>query len=123
MIEFHEVWIDQCEAARDIKDRWGVEKALGYLVGEKLVNFIRASDTHPEFAAELPAFVEEVQQIFEPQEIRGYLDGVRRIGPLGHVSSDEEYEELRAAGAVEDDPVNMAEDILVLERVKRLLLP
>ncbi len=36
MIEFHKVWIEQCEAARDIREAFGLEKAIGYLVGEKL---------------------------------------------------------------------------------------
>ncbi len=36
MIEFHKVWIEQCEAARDIREAFGLEKAIRYLVGEKL---------------------------------------------------------------------------------------
>src|SRR3990167_7743876 len=31
MIEFHKIWIDQCEAARDIREGFGPEKAIGYL--------------------------------------------------------------------------------------------
>ena len=89
MIEFHKIWIDQCEAARDIKEAFGVDKALGYLIGEKFLNFLQASDQHPEFATELSRFVAEVTQIFEPGEIRAYLDGVRRVGALGHTASDE----------------------------------
>jgi hypothetical protein len=53
----------------------------------------RASDRHPEFAIELPRFVEEIKQIFEPEEIRAYLDEVRRVGALWHTASDEAYEE------------------------------
>jgi hypothetical protein len=57
MIEFHKVWIDQCAAARGIREAFGLEKAIGYLIGEKFLNFLEASDGHPEFAAELPRFV------------------------------------------------------------------
>ena len=37
MIEFQKIWIDQCEAALDIKDAFGLEKAIGYLIGEKFL--------------------------------------------------------------------------------------
>ena len=122
MPEFHKVWIDQCEAARNIKEAWGVQKALGYLIGEKLMNFMRASDQRPEFAAELPNFIQEIKQIFEPVEIRGYLDSVRRVGALAHVSTDEEYETLQEAGAIEEDVVQAAEDVILLDRIRRLFL-
>jgi hypothetical protein len=72
-----------------------VDKAMGYLIGEKFLNFLQASDGHPEFAAELPRFVEAIKEIFEPGEIRAYLDGTRRVGALGHTASDEEYEEFQ----------------------------
>ena len=122
MIEFHKIWIDQCEAARDIREGFGPEKAIGYLIGEKFLNFLEASDRHPEFAAELPGFVEEVKEIFEPGESQAYLDGVHRVGALGHTASDEAYEEMQAAGAIAGDAVEWAEQILRLERTRALLL-
>jgi hypothetical protein len=123
MIEFHKIWIDQCEAARDIRDAFGSEKAIGYLIGEKFLNFLEASDEDAAFATELPRFVEEIRQIFEPPEISAYLDGVRRVGALGHVCTDDVYEEMRDAGAVSEDPVMWAQQILRLEQARRLLLP
>ena len=54
MGEFHEIWIEQCAAARDIREAFGLQKALGYLIGEKLLNFLRASDEDPAFAGEPP---------------------------------------------------------------------
>jgi hypothetical protein len=122
MRNFHEIWIDQCEAARDIRESFGPDKALGYLVGEKLINFLRAADQDPAFAGEVPRFVEEIQRIFDRAEIRTYLDTVRRVGALGHVASDEAYEMMRDAGAVPEDPVWWAEEILLVERAKTLLL-
>jgi hypothetical protein len=121
MIEFHKIWIAQCEAARDIREAFGVDKTLGYLIGEKFLNFLEASDGRPEFAAELPQFVAAIKEIFEPGEIRAYLNGTRRVGALGHIASDEAYEEMQAAGAVREDPVEWAEQILRLERTKALL--
>jgi hypothetical protein len=38
-MEFHKVWQEQCEATRTIRERFGVKRALDYLVGEKLLNF------------------------------------------------------------------------------------
>jgi hypothetical protein len=68
---FSDIWIEQCEAAREIRDAWGTRKALGYLVGEKLLNSIRASDSDPSWAATLPLFVAEVKRIFTAEELRG----------------------------------------------------
>jgi hypothetical protein len=34
--EFHTIWPEQCEAAKSIRERYGAENALGYLVDEKL---------------------------------------------------------------------------------------
>lgn len=122
MREFHKIWVDQCDAARDIREAFGLEKALGYLIGEKFLNFLRVADQDPAFAGEVPEFIEEIRQIFDQTEIRAYLDEVRRLGPLGHTASDQAYEEMRDAGAIDEDPVEWAEEILLIERAKQLLL-
>lgn len=122
MPKYHEIWIEQCEAARDIREAFGLQKALGYLIGEKLLNFLRASDQAPAFAGELPRFVEEIQRIFDRAELQAYLTSVGRVGAPGHVTSDQVYEEMREAGAFPEDPVAWAEEILLIERVKKFLL-
>ena len=33
-MEFHKIWIEQCEAARGIEVEFGTERALDYLIGE-----------------------------------------------------------------------------------------
>ena len=71
-IEFHKVWIDQCAATADIRESFGLKNALDYLIGEKLFTFLMASEKDPEFAAEVPAFVDEIRRIFTPEEIRPY---------------------------------------------------
>ena len=114
MTEFHKIWIEQCAAAEGIREDRGLKQALGYLIGEKLMTFVRESDRRPEFAAELPKFVGEICE---------YLDNVQRVGSAAHVSSDEQYEALRAAGALDEDPVRGAEDVLLLERIRELLSP
>jgi hypothetical protein len=44
-----EICVHQCRATRRIKKRFGVESALDYLLGEKLLNFTEAADRRPEF--------------------------------------------------------------------------
>ena len=66
-MESHKVWVDQCQSARGIAEAFGTDRALGYLIGEKLSNFVA-----------------EIKRIFEPTEIRVYLDNVRRVGAEGH---------------------------------------
>ena len=31
MVEFHKIWIEQCEATEGIRDRYGKEDAIRYL--------------------------------------------------------------------------------------------
>ena len=122
MREFQKIWIEQCEAGRGIRERFGLQKALGYLIGEKFINFLRAAADRPEFAGEVPAFAAEIVDIFDRAEIRTYLDTVRRVGPLGHTATDEEYAVLLEAGAVDESPVRWAQEILLIERARELLL-
>ena len=64
MDEFSNIWIVQCDAARGIRDDWGTQKALGYLVGEKFLNYIHAADSDPSWEANVPKFAAEIRQIF-----------------------------------------------------------
>ncbi len=99
--EFAGIWREQCRAAEGIREKFGGEKALGYLVGEKLLNFVRAAELYPEFEEELPGFVADIKSLFQPWEIAEYLENIRRVGALGHVCTDEEYADFKNAGAVE----------------------
>lgn len=40
---------------------------------------------------------------------------------MGHVCTDEQYETFRLSGAIPDDPVGEAEDIILVERIRKLL--
>src|SRR5206468_11489169 len=73
-IQFHKIWIDQCEATKGIRERFGLDDALHYLIGEKLFSFVQASEEDQHFAAELPAFVLEIRRIFSAMEISKILD-------------------------------------------------
>lgn len=123
MSELHKIWTEQCDAAGRIRERFGVEKALGYLLGEKLLNFVRASEDNPSLAAELPGFVARVREDFQPHELRAYLDGVRRVGAEAHTMNARQYEFARDAGMFgEEDVVRGAEDVLRMGRIGELLL-
>ena len=76
-MDFHKIWQEQCAVTPTIRDRFGVESALDYLVGQKLVNFAEAADEDPDFAAELPRFQAAVWEIFNPYELRGYVASVK----------------------------------------------
>jgi hypothetical protein len=65
-MRFCEVWIEQCEAAKQIEAEFGTQQALEYLIGEKFLNFLQAAETDAEFRAEIPAFVGGIKTIFEP---------------------------------------------------------
>src|SRR5437868_2158373 len=75
---FHEIWIEQCDAAEVIKLRYGVAAAFDYLVSEKLLNFASAARHCPEFASELPQFVARVRRVFAPEELRTHLARIER---------------------------------------------
>ena len=75
---WHEIWMQQCEAAEAIKVRYGVESAYDYVVGEKLLNFAEAAATHAEFAEALPQFVSRVRGMFAPEETKEHLERIER---------------------------------------------
>ena len=89
--KFHEIWIEQCDAARDIKIRFGLKAAFDYVVAEKLLDFASAAADHPEFTRELPRFVSEVRRMFTPDEIST------------HIARVELEQRAKDANAVEDD--------------------
>ncbi|OFW10401.1 MAG: hypothetical protein A3H96_02310 [Acidobacteria bacterium RIFCSPLOWO2_02_FULL_67_36] len=122
MGEFADIWIEQCDATREICEAWGTKKALGYLIGEKLLNHIRASDSDPSWAATLPLFASEIKRIFTAEQLAAYFATTTRIGSTAHVATDEQYQTMRAAGALDDDVVRGAADAVLFERARVLLL-
>jgi len=79
----HKMWIEQCEATERLRERFGLETALDYLVAEKLFNFVEISDENPQWAAELPAFIAEVRRLFTAPEIQEFLDYPKRSKRFG----------------------------------------
>jgi hypothetical protein len=77
-LKFHEIWIEQCEAAEEIKLRYGLQAAFDYLVSEKLLNFAEAATRDPNLREELPRFLARVRGLFTPQDMRTQLDRIGR---------------------------------------------
>ena len=123
-MEFHKIWIEQCVATEDIRQRFGLESALDYLIGEKLFSFVGASEQDPEFAEELPAFVAEIQRLFTAGEIGAYLDRLERSKFLAPAEPDLEMDDLEEKAEEEpwpDNPVLGAQELLRFSRVRQLL--
>ena len=125
-LQFHKIWIEQCTAAADIRERFGLENALDYLIGEKLLSFLQASEQHPEFAAELPAFVAQIRRLFTSAEIHPYLDHLERTKFLAPPQPDLEIDDLENETEAEpwpENPVLGAEELLRFSRLRQLLQP
>ena len=132
-MEFHKIWIEQCEAARGIEDEFGVQKALDYLIGEKFLNFLEVAETDADFRVEIPAFVAQIKATFERWQLAQYLETARKTEPfdpglfepqssylLGKEEIEfdaEEVEEMR-----KDDIRQCTRDLLLVERAREWLL-
>src|SRR4051794_37714102 len=118
----YETWREQCKAARGIEAEFGVRDALAYLVGEKFLNFLEAAETHPDFRAEIPAFVAEIKAIFEPWQLAEYLETARQTEPFDPALYDEDDDPEDVEMERQDDLRRSAADLLLVERAREWLL-
>jgi len=99
---------------------------LDYLIGEKIFSFVTAAERDPDFAAELPAFIAEIRQLFTAEEIHTYLDRLERTKILAPGEPDGEIDDLEEEAEEEpwpDNPVLAAQELLRFSRVRQLLQP
>jgi len=122
-IQFHKIWLDQCAATEDIRESFGLQKALRYLIGEKLFSFVEAAEDEPDFAAELPAFVAEIRRIFTAKQIADFLDELEHTKFLAPNEPDLELDDLDDPNEQPwlENPVLGAEELLRFSRVRQLL--
>ena len=73
MTRHEDIWREQCDATAIIQSRYGEKAALDYLIGEKLLLFTTTAKEHPAFAAQLPAFIGRVRQMFAREVMLRYL--------------------------------------------------
>ena len=107
---WHEIWLEQCEAAETMRLRYGVESAFDYVVGEKLLNFAEAAATHAEFAQALPQFVSRVRGMFTLEEMAAHL-----------ALTERQRREMEAVAAEDEDP-GFADDRAAAERARQFAL-
>lgn len=123
-MEFHKVWIEQCEAARGIESEFGTQKALDYLVGEKFLNFLESAETDAAFRAEIPAFVAGIKGICEQWQLAQYLETALQTEPFDPslFEDDEETEPEEVEDMRRDDLRRCTRDLLLVERAREWLL-
>jgi hypothetical protein len=125
-IQFHKIWIEQCDATEGIREHFGLQNALDYLIGEKLFHFVQAAEHNAEFGAELPAFVAAIQRLFTANQIHDYLAQLEKKKDLAPREPDPPFDDLDEED--EDDlwlenPVMGAEELLRFFRIRQLLQP
>ena len=67
------LWTSQCKVVSTIRQRFGLQAALEYIIYQELLNFAEEATSCPEFACELPLFVAEIRRLFSAAEISNYL--------------------------------------------------
>ena len=97
-------------------------KPLGYLIGEKLLNFLDAAETMPEWRAEIPQFIAEIKSMFERWQLAQFFETPRRLGALGHVADDEGHRLLRSQVEPEDLVQEDTRNLVMFEWARDLLL-
>jgi hypothetical protein len=117
-----EVIADWCEAARGVEDDYGREKAMGYLIGEKLLNFLERAETDREWRQAIPTFVAEIRAMFERWQLAEFLNTPRRMGALGHTADDEGHRMLRESMEESERIQEDARNLTLLEWARELLL-
>ncbi len=119
---FHDIWIEQCDADEQIEAEHGTEKALGYLIGEKLLNFLEVAQANPEWRAQIPQFIDKIKEIFEPWQIAQFFRTPRRLGALGHTADKEGHEALRSQLDESDNVREDARNLMMIEWARELLM-
>jgi hypothetical protein len=119
---FRKIWVEQCEAAERIEADYGTEKAMGYLIGEKLLNFLEVAERKPEWHAEVPLFSAKIKELFEPWQIAEFFETPRRLGALGHTADEEGHKLLRSQVEESDNIREDARNLMLLEQARQWLL-
>jgi hypothetical protein len=133
LAEQHKIWIEQFEAAEEIEDEFGTQKALDYLVGEKFLNFLEAAENDEDFRSEIPAFVAKIKTLFERWQLAAYLETARETEPFDPklfepmssplLGEEEiEFDEEEIQDMRKDDIRQCTRDLLLVERAREWLL-
>lgn len=123
-MEPNKIWNEQCETARNLEADFGTQKAISYLVDEKFINFLEASETDANFRGEIPAFVAEIKTIFEPWQLAQYLESARERPPFdaSDYEDDPDFDAEDVEFERKSDIRKCATELLMIERAKDWLL-
>ena len=123
-MEPHKIWVEQCEAARGIEAEFGTQKALSYLIDEKFINFLEVTETNKDFRDEIPAYVAEINSIFEPWQLSQCLESARERPPFNPADyeDDDMFDEEDIEMQRQSDIRKCAAELLLVERAKDWLL-
>ena len=122
-MQLHKIWIEQCEATKQIEAEFGTQNALDYLIGEKFLNFLQAAETDAEFRAEIPSFVGGIKTIFETWQLAQYLDVARQSEPFDPSLYDDEDDDPEIVEDERQDELRRsAADLLLVEQARGWLL-
>ncbi len=93
-MELHRMWTEQCDATTGIRNAFGAQQALNYLIGEKFLDFIEAAGKDENFRSELSSFAARIRTLFEQSELAAYLApvddaSITRDAALVRCASDE----------------------------------
>ena len=73
------MWTEQCDATIGIRNAFGSQQALNYLIGEKLLDFIEAAESNDDYKNELPAFAARIRTLFELDQLAAYLAPIEAV--------------------------------------------
>jgi hypothetical protein len=118
----HEIIAEWIEAARGVEDDYGVEKAMGYVIGEKFLNFLEVAEKNREWREAIPTFVAEIKALFEPWKLTEFLNTPCRLGPIAHTISEEDHRAFREQMTEEERIREDARNLMLLEWAKELLI-
>jgi hypothetical protein len=85
---FGPIWLEQCDAARRIREHFGTDRALAYIVGQKFLGTVMRDGVD---AAMIRDFAAEVRTIFLPTELREYFRKARMRKHPGKPTDDLRY--------------------------------
>lgn len=123
---------EQIDAARNINDDFGIEKALGYIVGEKLFHLVEELSScrndpkpDPEAIRSVEALINtlsaKVVKTFSETELRNYFAANPRFGALGHVLSEDDHRLFVENDATKHTLDGEIKDALIMDEIKRYL--
>ena len=116
-MDFSTLWVEQCDATEEIRERCGLQAALDYLVGEKFLNHLHLAKVHKPLEKQILKFAQRIREMFSPEDLRQYLE------KMEHPENPNDPEDLQDEEFLWDNnPVKGAETILEIGYAKKLLL-